>query len=175
MKRLPVPPRFFSQKFIVPMHTSLPTLLLLLVLALSSCQPAQPSETATSPAESRAEAREDSLELVAAYARQAQIEASVSPDVETDAVAAGVELDAADDPALWLHPENPEQSLLFGSNKQGGIVAYDLAGKEKAYYEVGKINNIYFSSTAYSPVRAVMNKVLPFPPPRVQLAGASAG
>jgi 3-phytase len=37
--------------------------------------------------------------------------------------------DSADDPAIWLHPTRPELSLILGTDKQGGVVVYDLAGK----------------------------------------------
>ncbi|MCI4670988.1 MAG: phytase [Bacteroidia bacterium] len=50
--------------------------------------------------------------------------------------------DAADDPAIWLHPSKKEKSLIFGTDKQSGIYAYGLDGKKKAYYPLGNINNI---------------------------------
>ncbi len=39
--------------------------------------------------------------------------------------------DAADDPALWLHPFHPEQSLLLGTDKQGGLHVYNLDGSQR--------------------------------------------
>lgn len=59
---------------------------------------------------------------------------------ETDPV--GDADDAADDPSIWIHPTDPERSLFFCSNKQSGIVAYDLSGKQVGFYPVGRINNI---------------------------------
>lgn len=50
--------------------------------------------------------------------------------------------DSADDPAVWLHPANPENSLIFGSNKQFGIHSYDLKGNEKQFVEYAQINNV---------------------------------
>lgn len=38
--------------------------------------------------------------------------------------------DAADDPAIWHHPTVPEKSLIIGTDKQGGLIAYDLDGKQ---------------------------------------------
>lgn len=90
----------------------------------------------------RQEAREDSLELVAAFKRQDQIPFSAIPAFETEAVKAEESLDAADDPAIWLNPEHPEKSILIGSNKQGGIHLYGMDGAELAYFPVGKINNV---------------------------------
>lgn len=79
---------------------------------------------------------------MAAYAGQALIGPAVEAAVETSATRATSLEDAADDPAIWRHPEDPARSLIFGSNKTGGIAAYDLSGNEVAYYPVGKINNI---------------------------------
>lgn len=65
---------------------------------------------------------------------------SVTPDMETAPVADSG--DAADDPAIWIHPSDPSRSLIIGSNKQSGIAVYDLNGTEVAFYPVGKINNV---------------------------------
>ena len=62
--------------------------------------------------------------------------------VESDAVHADPEMDAADDPAIWVHPLDSSRSIIFGSNKTYGIDAYDLGGKRLQSYEVGRINNI---------------------------------
>lgn len=46
--------------------------------------------------------------------------------VETDPVAhAG---DAADDPAIWVHPSDPSRSVVIGNDKGGALEVYDLAG-----------------------------------------------
>ncbi|HHQ8914727.1 TPA: phytase [Bacillus cereus] len=59
---------------------------------------------------------------------------------ETDAVAnAG---DAADDPAIWVHPKDPEKSKIIGTNKEGGISVYNLKGKQLYSYDFGKLNNV---------------------------------
>ena len=36
--------------------------------------------------------------------------------------------DSADDPAIWVDPEHPEQSLVIGNDKQGALETYDLDG-----------------------------------------------
>ena len=36
--------------------------------------------------------------------------------------------DAADDPAIWVHPDQPDQSLVLGTDKKGGLNAFDLEG-----------------------------------------------
>ncbi len=50
--------------------------------------------------------------------------------------------DAADDPAIWYNSMNPAESVIYGSDKQGGINAYNLNGDFLFYKEIGRINNI---------------------------------
>jgi myo-inositol-hexaphosphate 3-phosphohydrolase len=50
----------------------------------------------------------------------------VAADVETTPVEHGG--DAADDPAIWVHPGDPSRSLVIGNDKQGALEVYDLAG-----------------------------------------------
>jgi 3-phytase len=50
--------------------------------------------------------------------------------------------DAADDPAIWVHPEDPSKSAIIGTDKRGGIAVYDLAGKELQYLKAGLIDNV---------------------------------
>lgn len=88
------------------------------------------------------EAREDSLELIRAFKEQERIKIAVTADVETSAIQAGSMDDAADDPAIWMNPQDVLQSRVYGSNKKGGIAVYDLSGNEFAYYPTGKINNV---------------------------------
>lgn len=61
---------------------------------------------------------------------------------ETTPVDAGLNDDAADDPAIWIHPYEPAQSTVIGTNKKSGLGVYSLDGKEKFFYPVGKINNV---------------------------------
>jgi 3-phytase len=65
---------------------------------------------------------------------------AVSAQVETDAVEDGE--DAADDPAIWVDPVDPANSKLIATNKGGGVLVYDLNGKEIQNYKIGKMNNI---------------------------------
>ena len=51
----------------------------------------------------------------------------INASVETQPVA--TDGDAADDPAIWLHPSNPERSLVIGTNKQSGLTVYNLRGE----------------------------------------------
>jgi myo-inositol-hexaphosphate 3-phosphohydrolase len=51
----------------------------------------------------------------------------------------------SDDPAIWLHPDDPSRSLILGTDKVGAIFTFDLQGKiipEKSVTGMGRINNI---------------------------------
>ena len=37
--------------------------------------------------------------------------------------------DAADDPAIWIHPDDPSKSLVLGTDKKGGLNVFDVDGK----------------------------------------------
>ncbi|OZG72423.1 3-phytase [Hahella sp. CCB-MM4] len=50
--------------------------------------------------------------------------------------------DAADDPAFWLHPTDVSKSMIIATNKQGGLMAYDLQGNLLQFLEGGEPNNI---------------------------------
>ena len=50
--------------------------------------------------------------------------------------------DAADDPAIWIHPNNPAHSTVIGTDKRGGIAVYDLAGQQLQYLPDGRKNNV---------------------------------
>ncbi|OVE81040.1 hypothetical protein BVY04_04305 [bacterium M21] len=50
--------------------------------------------------------------------------------------------DAAEDPCIWIHPTDPNLSLIFGTDKDGGIGVYDLSGTEIQYLDQGRVNGI---------------------------------
>jgi 3-phytase len=66
--------------------------------------------------------------------------AKVRAVVETDPVASAG--DAADDPAVWIHPEDATNSLILGTDKQAGLYVYDLAGDVQQFLPAGKVNNV---------------------------------
>lgn len=108
-----------------------------------ACKPTtKNSETTSAEFIKNKEAREDSLELAEAYRLQSKISKSVVPSVQTDFVDEAIDEDAADDPAFWFNERDPKASVIYGSNKKGGIYAYDLSGKTLAYHPVGEVNNI---------------------------------
>lgn len=59
---------------------------------------------------------------------------------QTDPV--GRQGDAADDPAIWIHPGQPSLSRVLGTNKKQGLLAYDLNGKLLQELAVGRLNNV---------------------------------
>ncbi len=51
----------------------------------------------------------------------------------------------SDDPAIWINPDDPGQSLILGTDKGGSIFVFDLDGKiipEKTVRRDGRMNNI---------------------------------
>ncbi len=68
----------------------------------------------------------------AAITVRPSVETAVMPDAE----------DAADDPAIWVHPVQPERSLIVGTNKKRGLVVYRLDGTEVSKRDDGKMNNV---------------------------------
>ena len=66
----------------------------------------------------------------------------VTPQVETDPVPHSG--DAADDPAIWLHPTDSAQSVVIGTDKRtgGGLAVYDLAGNQLHFHADGRMNNV---------------------------------
>ena len=65
---------------------------------------------------------------------------TVRPILETAPVANGG--DAADDPAIWANPAKPAESLMIGTDKQGGLHVYDMQGKSVQFVGDGKMNNV---------------------------------
>ncbi|MEH0155096.1 phytase [Limibacter armeniacum] len=86
--------------------------------------------------------RESDESMKQAYKLQEKVKFRVQADAETQAVLATTEEDAADDPAMWIHPEDPSKSLIVGTHKKKGLYVYDLAGNELGFYPVGKVNNV---------------------------------
>lgn len=73
-------------------------------------------------------------------------QARVAASIET--APAGARGDAADDPAFWLHPQDAPKSLILATNKQEGLVVYNLDGSEAARLPIGLINNIDLRQSA---------------------------
>src|SRR5215210_7900730 len=58
---------------------------------------------------------------------------------ETDPVPPGGD---ADDPAIWLNPDDPAKSTIIGTDKLGGLAVYDLGGNQIQYLADGDLNNV---------------------------------
>jgi len=67
----------------------------------------------------------------------------VQATVETDPVHTSG--DGADDTAIWLHPDTPGQSLIVGTDKGGGLIVYNLEGREIQWLGDGRMNNVDIS------------------------------
>ncbi|ACE83582.1 phytase domain protein [Cellvibrio japonicus Ueda107] len=65
---------------------------------------------------------------------------SVMPEVQTQSVARFG--DAADDPAIWINQRKPHHSRVLGTNKQQGLLVYDLQGRELQRFDTGRLNNV---------------------------------
>ncbi|PIW60581.1 phytase [Shewanella sp. CG12_big_fil_rev_8_21_14_0_65_47_15] len=50
--------------------------------------------------------------------------------------------DTMDDPAIWVHPTQPEQSLVLGTNKRWGLLSFNMRGEQMQALPSGRINNV---------------------------------
>lgn len=66
--------------------------------------------------------------------------AIIAPRAQTDSVPRFG--DAADDPAIWVHPRDPNLSRVLGTNKKQGLHVYDMQGRQLQFLEVGRVNNV---------------------------------
>lgn len=66
--------------------------------------------------------------------------AAVRPVMETAPVARFG--DAADDPAIWVHPRLPALSRILATDKKHGLAVYNLQGQQLAMLATGRLNNV---------------------------------
>jgi 3-phytase len=64
----------------------------------------------------------------------------VKAELETDPVAD--DGDAADDPAMWVHPTDISRSMIVGTDKKAGLRVYDLEGRQRQFLPDGLPNNV---------------------------------
>lgn len=83
-----------------------------------------------------------------ALAAEPQVVA-VQPVIETTALPDNAFESDADDPAIWVHPTRPADSLVVTGVKDGGMRVYDLAGRTMQVIDpaetpqgTGRINNV---------------------------------
>jgi 3-phytase len=65
---------------------------------------------------------------------------TVTPTLETPAVRTWG--DAADDPAIWVHPSDPAKSVVISTDKNLGLYVYDLEGRLLQTLADGRMNNV---------------------------------
>ncbi len=98
------------------------------------------SAAAKKPAEKPAKkGKNDEAKTTAALSFNDELE-KVFATVETEPVPNGG--DAADDPAIWVHPTDAALSLIIGTDKAGGLAVYDLNGKQLQYLADGEMDNV---------------------------------
>ncbi|WP_433330630.1 phytase [Spirillospora sp. CA-294931] len=73
-------------------------------------------------------------------AAQAATSFDVTATVETAPV--GHSGDAADDPAIWIHPSDPSKSVVVGTDKKGALEVYDLSGSRIQRIDGDHGNNV---------------------------------
>lgn len=71
---------------------------------------------------------------------QAKRFAQLPADGETTPVSSAG--DAADDPAIWVNHQHPEESRILATNKKRGLMVHDLHGKVVQQLDVGRVNNV---------------------------------
>lgn len=72
-----------------------------------------------------------------------QIKPTVTACFETEPMKnVSTQDDAADDPAIWINENKPDESLIIGTDKKTGLAVYNLQGKELHFYKHGKMNNV---------------------------------
>lgn len=99
-------------------------------VALGACAAGLPSTAAGSP---RSTGGDDAVS-------DGAVTEQVTASIETEPVPHSG--DAADDPAVWVNPVDPSMSAVVATDKQGGLLVYDLAGKELQYLPAGEMNNV---------------------------------
>ncbi len=66
--------------------------------------------------------------------------------------------DAADDPAVWVHPTDGSLSLVLGTNKKQGLEVYDLGGRRLQSLGDGLVNNVDVVQTPSGAWAAASNR-----------------
>lgn len=117
-------------------------LLNILLFILLACNQSSTKNEQTSIITRNTEAREDSLKMELALLEQSKISYHVQAKMETRPVASDVGVDAADDPAIWINKNDPERSVILGTDKKAGLYSYNLEGEILQFIEAGELNNV---------------------------------
>ncbi len=89
---------------------------------------------------------------------------SITPAVPTLSLTADAETvpvgttnqDAADDPAIWHNAEDPDASLIIGTDKKAGLYVYGLDGSKKSFLPEGQLNNVDLRETGVGGEKVVL-------------------
>jgi myo-inositol-hexaphosphate 3-phosphohydrolase len=86
------------------------------------------------------------LAVVIAMGFAAPASAAVQPAGDATATVETVPVlstgDAADDPAVWVHPSDPARSVVIGNDKGGALEVYDLSGARIQRIAEGFFGNV---------------------------------
>ena len=81
--------------------------------------------------------------LAAGLPRHLVAESVAQPEARAQTAPVPHKGDAADDPAVWIHPQEPAQSLILGTDKQGGLHTYKMDGSAHQLVADGaRLNNV---------------------------------
>ncbi|QYK00903.1 phytase [Shewanella psychrotolerans] len=50
--------------------------------------------------------------------------------------------DTMDDPAIWVHPNDPSKSRVIGTNKRSGLLSFSMQGEQLQALPAGRLNNV---------------------------------
>ncbi|MFC3094006.1 phytase [Alteromonas sediminis] len=82
----------------------------------------------------------ESLNRDALQYKDASSVTALNASVETTPVSTSG--DAADDPAIWVHPTDKSKSFVIGTNKKSGLAVYNLQGEQIQFLQHGLPNNV---------------------------------
>jgi len=88
------------------------------------------------------EASEQLLKVTLPVAEAKQEKSVVQIEVDAETYPVDKKGDAADDPAVWVHASEPENSRILGTNKKQGLFVYDLQGNLLQSLLVDRVNNV---------------------------------
>ncbi len=114
----------------------------ILICTIFSCTQNSSNNQQTSVTTRNTEAREDSLKMELALFEQSRINNHVQAIMETSPVASAAGMDAADDPAIWINKNDPDRSVIIGTDKRAGLYSFNLSGEILQFIEAGELNNV---------------------------------
>ena len=112
------------------------------IISLTSCNGDQKTSGLFPTWKQRNEAWQDSIQFQHSLDLKKEVKNFVTADAETIPVIAGVDDDAADDPAWFTVKDDSVRFIIAASNKVAGIHLYEVNGDSTGFYNVGRINNI---------------------------------